>query len=228
VLFETLIEFARYNDVQIPYNAPTFDLSQGTDANGVTVGLFTATIPTLPSNIYSFSIFVNAVLQRPGIDYTFAGTTVTLTPVTPFISTDIIVASSQSYFELIPTPLTVAGLAADARFGHSVTTTTDGRQVIVGCKDNDITVDGTTYTEAGSVYVFDRNVQKFIYGTDTSSVMFTALGTVTAPVSVLVNGEKHCGRVCKLWTGSRYLQLQLQFVCWRSARQHKRMESWCG
>jgi hypothetical protein len=39
------------------------------------------------------------------------------------------------------------------------------------------------------VYVFDRNVQKFIYGTDPSSVTFTTLGTVTAPVSVLVNGE---------------------------------------
>jgi len=192
VLFETLIEFARYNNVQIPYNAATFDLSQDTDANGVEVGLFTASTPT--STIDSFSIKVTRptvfsdVLLRPGIDYTFAGTTVTLTPVTPFISTDIIVASSQSYFEFVHT-LTVAGLAADARFGHSVTTTTDGRQVIVGCKDNDITVDGTTYTEAGSAYVFDRNVQKFIYGTDPSSVTFNALGTVTAPVSVLVNGE---------------------------------------
>ena len=184
VLFDTLVELSRYNTVQIPYNAPfsEFNLSQDTDANGVEVGLFTA------DNIYSFSIFVNNVLQRPGIDYTFAGTTVTLTPVTPFISTDIVIAKAQGYFEYVNT-LTVAGLAANARFGHSVTTTTDGRQVIVGCKDNDITVNGTTYTDAGSVYVFDRNVQKFIYGTDTSSITFPVLGTVTAPVSVLVNSE---------------------------------------
>ena len=98
------------------------------------------------------------------------------------------IAKAQGYFEEVAT-LTVAGLAANARFGHSVTTTTDGRQIIVGCKDNDITVDGTTYTDAGSVYVFDRNVQKFIYGTDTSSVTFDIIGTVSAPVSVLVNNE---------------------------------------
>ena len=182
VLFDTLVEFARYNVVQIPTSSTTFNLSNAIDANGVQVGLFTA------QNIYSFSIQVNNVLQRPGIDYTFAGTTVDLTPITPFDPSDIIIAEAKGYFEYVDT-LTVAGLAADARFGHSVTTTTDGRQVIVGCKDDDITVTGTTYTEAGSVYVFDRNVQKFIYGTDPSSVTFTTLGTITDPVSVLVNGE---------------------------------------
>ena len=187
VLLDTLIEFARYNAIQIPASATTFNLANGIDANGVQVGLFTATnSPT--ANIYSFSILVNNVLQRPGIDYTFAGTTVNLTPITPFAPSDVVIAEAQGYFEYVNT-LTVSGLAADARFGHSVTTTTDGRQVFVGCKDNDITVDGTTYTEAGSVYVFDRNVQTFIYGTDPSSITFPVLGTVTAPVSVLVNNE---------------------------------------
>ena len=189
VLFSTIVEFARYNAIQIPYSASTFDLSDDIDANGDEVGLFTA------QNIYSFSITLSRantyvdMLLRPGIDYTFAGTTVTFTPSIPFIAGDIVVATAQGYFEYVDALPTPAGLAADARFGHSVTTTTDGRQVIVGCKDNDVTTVDGTYTEAGSVYVFDRNVQKFIYGTDPSSVTFTTLGTVTAPVSVLVNGE---------------------------------------
>jgi len=46
-----------------------------------------------------------------------------------------------------------------------------------------------TITETGSTYVFDRSVQKFIYNSDTSTVNFTVLGTVTGPVSVLVNGQ---------------------------------------
>jgi len=66
-----------------------------------------------------------------------------------------------------------------------VSTTTDVRQVVIGCADQ--TVDGKV--EAGSVYVFDRNVQRFIYGTETSSVTFTVLGAVTAPVSVIVNNQ---------------------------------------
>jgi hypothetical protein len=52
---------------------------------------------------------------------------------------------------------------------------------------------GTPYStesgnvEAGSVYVFDRNVQRFIYGEDGSTVTFTLLGTPVAPISVIVN-----------------------------------------
>lgn len=133
-------------------------------------------------NIYSFSVYVNTVLQRPGIDYTFDTGTKNITFVNiPAAGTSIVV-QAESYFEYVDT-LTVAGLAVDAQFGYSVSTTVDGRQVMIGCKDEDI--DGKV--DAGSVYVFDRNVQRFIYGTDPSSTMFTVLGTVANPVSVIVN-----------------------------------------
>ena len=55
---------------------------------------------------------------------------------------------------------------------------------------NDLTItvaEVTSFDQAGTVYVFDRNVQRFIYGTDPSSTMFTVLGTVSDPVSVIVN-----------------------------------------
>ena len=136
------------------------------------------------NNIDSFSVLANDVLLRPNIDYTYNNGTGLLTWINaPAGGVNIVVRASK-HFVYVGT-LTVAGLAASARFGHSVSTTTDGRQVLIGCADQ--TVNGKT--EAGSVYVFDRNVQRFIYGTETSSVTFTVLGTVTAPVSVIVNNQ---------------------------------------
>jgi len=176
-LAEVLIEFARYNSFQIPYTASTVNLDHTTDADGHNVGLFTAT------NIYSFSITVDDDLLRPNIDYTFAGTTVTFTG--SYISSNIIVVRAEGYFEYANT-LTVAGLGASDRFGHSISCTTDGRQVLIGTPY--ITVNGDV--EAGQVYVFDRNVQRFICDSDSSSTNFTVLGsTPTAPVSVIVNNE---------------------------------------
>ena len=136
------------------------------------------------NNIDSFSVLANDVLLRPNIDYTYNNGTGLLTWINAPAGGVTIVVRADKHFVYVDT-LTVGGLAADARFGHSVSTTTDGRQVLIGCADQ--TVDGKV--EAGSVYVFDRNVQRFIYGTETSSVTFTVLGAVTAPVSVIVNNQ---------------------------------------
>ena len=136
------------------------------------------------NNIDSFSVLANDVLSRPNIDYTYNNGTGLLTWINAPAGGVTIIVRADKHFVYVDT-LTVGGLAADARFGHSVSTTTDGRQVLIGCADQ--TVDGKV--EAGSVYVFDRNVQRFIYGTETSSVMFTVLGAVTAPVSVIVNNQ---------------------------------------
>ena len=181
VLESVLIEFARYNSFQIPYNVATFNLANGTDASGNSVGLFTV------DNIYSFSIKVNEDLWRPNIDYTFSGTTVTF--ITARSLTDVVVAFAGSYFEYVDTIDTASvtgGLTAGDRFGQSVSCSTDGRQVMIGTPYR--TID--SLAEAGTVYVFDRNVQRFIYGTDTSSVTFTVLGgPPTGPVSVIVNNQ---------------------------------------
>ena len=131
-------------------------------------------------NIYSFSVTVDSVLQRPSIDYTYAGGTLTFYNV-PSAGAAIGV-TSQYYYELAGTITPTVAVVAGARFGASVQCSTDGRQVIIGCSS--ATVDGLL--EAGSVYVFDRNVQKFIRQDDSSNT-YTVLGTVSAPVSVLVN-----------------------------------------
>jgi hypothetical protein len=141
---------------------------------------FTAT------NIDSFSVQVGGVLYRPNIDYTFDENTKTLTFAPgsePAADADVLI-NSQGYFKYVNT-LTVDGLAAGARFGHSVSCSTDGRQVLIGTPNQ--TVDGKT--QAGAVHVFDRNVQKFIYESDSSSTSITVRGTVAAPVSVIVNNQ---------------------------------------
>ena len=136
--------------------------------------LFTAT------NIYSFSVTVDNVLQRPNIDYTFSAGTLTFYNV-PSGGASIIV-TSQYYYQLTGTITPSVGVISGARFGSSVQCSTDGRQVIIGCSN--ATVNGLL--EAGSVYVVDRNVQKFIVS-NAAITTYTVLGTVTAPVSVLVN-----------------------------------------
>jgi hypothetical protein len=133
-------------------------------------------------NIYSFSISVEGVLQRPNIDYTFNTTTKDLRfENTPNYGT-VIIASAQDNWQYVNT-ITVPALVSTERFGASVACTTDGRQVMIGTPDST----ENALTEAGSVYVFDRNVQRFIYGQDTSTVDFTLLGTPVAPIAVIVN-----------------------------------------
>jgi len=161
------------NAFTIAYTPPAlqtvFDLS---------TNFFTAT------NIDSFSVIVNGVLNRPNIDYTFNAGTQQLTFVTVPAAGIGIVINAQGYFKYVNT-LTVGGLAADARFGHSVSCSTDGRQVMVGTPDQ--TVSGQA--QAGAVYVFDRNVQRFIRNNDSSNA-YTVLGTVTAPVTVYLNNTQ--------------------------------------
>jgi hypothetical protein len=143
--------------------------------------LYTAT------NIYSFSVYVNDVIQRPEFDYDFnsdsAALQFQLVFTTPPALNATIKVLTGTYWQYIDT-ITVDGLSGSARFGSSVTTTTDGRQVMIGSINDSADL---THPRAGSVYVFDRNVQKFIYGTGPISSSFTVLGTVTEPVSVLVN-----------------------------------------
>ena len=131
-------------------------------------------------NIYSFSITVNGVMYRPNIDYTYNVGTGDLTFVTIPAAGTVILANAQGYFEYVNT-LTDAGLITGDRFGQSVSCSTDGRQVMVGAPDK--TVNGEV--EAGAVYVFDRDVQRFIADGTTST--FTLTGTVTGPVSVIQN-----------------------------------------
>jgi len=131
------------------------------------------------SGIDSFSVYKNNILQRPTIDYTYNGGTNDVTFTSAPTAADIINVRVLSYYKRVGS-LTVGGLSASDRFGHSVSCTADGRQVMVGCPDTD--------SDRGRVYVFDRSVQKFQV-TDADTVTYTTEQSPVAPVSVKLNGS---------------------------------------
>ena len=157
--------------------------TKGYTASGTTYDLttylYTVSAASIANKLYSFYVTVNGIQQRPFIDYTYtSGNLVFYSAPTPGLA---IAVTAQNYYELAGS-ITVAGLGATDRFGQSIACSTDGRQLIVGCKNATV----NSLTEAGSVYVFDRNVQKFIVS-NAATTTYTVLGTVSAPVSVLLN-----------------------------------------
>ena len=137
------------------------------------------------SNIYSFTVYVNGTIQRPHLDYEFNSDSSGYYPglleflTIPPAGAEILVKSS-TYYEHVKT-ITTTGLPAYARFGQTVSCTTDGRQVIIGAPYNN-----TSYDKSGSVYVFDRSVQRYNL-TDPGTVTFTLPTGWQGPVSVILN-----------------------------------------
>lgn len=142
----------------------------------------------------SLSVYIDQVIQRPGVDYSFTydaiagyGTVVFVTP--PAVDTTIYFRSSEAYFKLVDI-ITVAGLDASAGFGHSVATSTDGRTVLIGCPERTVTTNGITYDGAGTVYAFNRSVQNFQI-TNASELSYTTIRNIDPlnPNNVLLNNQ---------------------------------------
>ena len=132
----------------------------------------------LADNIYSFSVYLDNVLQRPNIDYQFNDVARSITfAVPPAIDTAILIRSG-SYYTLVDV-ITDGTLVSTARFGHSVSSTTDGRQITIGAPG--------TETNKGSVQVFARSVERFIVN-DISQYSFVTINTLIAPTAVYLNG----------------------------------------
>jgi hypothetical protein len=146
-------------------NDDSFDLSEY---------LYTAT------DIDSFLLEVNGFAQRPYIDYTFAGTTVTFETAAIPAADAIIFASARTHFKYIGK---IDGPANSVNFGHSVASATDGRQVVIGAPTTLV-----SSLESGSTYVYDRSVLKYQIGIgETNTTTFALPAGWQAPVSVLIN-----------------------------------------
>ena len=136
--------------------------------------LFTA------SDIYSFSVYHDNILLRPFFDYTIVGTDVVLGSGV----TGTVLISANTHWDFVNT-FTAAGLDATDQFGYDISTTTDGRQVIIGTPDATI----GTNTLAGESYIIDRSVERFQVTTaSTTTQNFTVTETPTAPIAVTLNG----------------------------------------
>jgi len=137
--------------------------------------LYTAT------NIYSFSVYVNDVLQRPNMDYTFDSGTKTITFVSGGVTGTVLVIS-RTYFQYVDYFDMPSPALSTARFGHAVSSTTDGRQALIGAPN--ATADSKLL--AGQIYVIDRSVERFTV-TDTSVTSYTTLRNFNGPATVKVN-----------------------------------------
>jgi hypothetical protein len=144
------------------------------------------------STIDSITVLIDGILQRPYIDYEFNNDSNIATKdlsfnLIPANDADIQVISN-TYWKFIDA-ISIPGLSVNAEFGCSLSTTTDGRQILIGSKfDNATDNQGQLVSRAGSVYAIDRSVVRYQI-TDTNTDTYIMPGTVTAPVSVLLNGQ---------------------------------------
>ena len=151
--------------------------------SGSTTAFSTATLFTV-NDIYSFAVYYNGALLRPIHDYTFAGNTVTLLVA---ISSGTLLIDAKTYWDFVTT-VNISGSVGDL-IGQSISTTTDGRQLIIGAPGSEVTVGSTTTTDAGKVYIYDRSVQRFQVTTaSTTTQSFTTTDTPVGTPAVTVNG----------------------------------------
>ena len=159
-------------------------------ANGPGTGTGTAAIMNFDidmiypvTDIYSFSVYVNSVLQRPNMDYSFNGTTKTITFVNtaPLGTVLINCATHFKYIDYIDSAI-VGSLTTGARFGHSLTSTTDGRQFTAGAPN----ATANSKLLAGQVFQVDRSVERFTV-TDTAQTQYQTLRNFNGPATVKVN-----------------------------------------
>jgi len=137
-------------------------------------GLFTI------DGLHSIQVFVDSVLQRPELDYSYeADSSLTFAFTTAPADSASITIRSADYFEHV---VTIAGTTGE-RFGDSVATTTDGRQIIVGAP---LATSGAI-DQVGKVYVYDRDVQRFQQTVATNKT-FTTDQTPQGRAEVYVNG----------------------------------------
>ena len=140
------------------------------------------------TDVYSVAVYLNDVLQRPAIDYTVDGLKNITFATAPLVNERISIRA-QTYFAPVAT-ITVPGLSGTDRFGHSVSTTTDGRSVLIGAPRKSYTdpVTSEVYTDAGATYVFDRLVQNFQV-TNTATVSYTTELPILSPAQVYLNNQ---------------------------------------
>jgi len=133
------------------------------------------------TDIWQISVTVNGILQRPFMDYTFSANIVDFISAPADGASVVVTATTQfTYVATLP----VSGLAANARFGASITQTSDSRSIVIGASNDD----SSTVDNSGLSYVFDRGVIKYIVS-DPSVTTFTLPAGHQGPITVIVNGE---------------------------------------
>lgn len=133
------------------------------------------------TNIYSFKVLVNGIVQRPNIDYLFDSVTTNLTFLYSLPFNSSVAINSGTYWQYINTINTYT--TSGANFGATLTTTTNGRQVFIGAPMDTV----NSLINAGAVYAIDRSVIRYEV-TSSTQTNYAIQGSFTFPVAVLLNG----------------------------------------
>jgi hypothetical protein len=182
-LIETISGIQTVQFTVAPNNGDTIRIirlqSQQNVGDGSTVAFDISALYTA-TDVYGFAVYVDDILQRPTYDYTFSGGTLTFTSAPS--SGALILTNAQTYWNYIATVSAPAGVISSARFGNSISTTTDGRQIIVGAPDNTVGSD----TFAGTAHIIDRSVERFQV-TNAATVTYTTTDVPVGTPTVILN-----------------------------------------
>lgn len=139
-------------------------------------------------NIWSFSVYVNGVLQRPKFDYEYTGASPdSSTPYQlEFVNNPAAGAAislvAKTYFEQVDI-LTPSDAEPGMRFGDSLASSVDGSRILIGAPYAMV----GSETKAGKVYIYDRSVENFIV-TDTTDKTYSTEVSLTSPTTVTIDG----------------------------------------
>jgi hypothetical protein len=142
-----------------------------------------------PSSIYALYVELNGVVQVPFRDYTLqesAGSYYLTFTTLPANNLEVYV-NQRTHFELVSSFTSVDASFGD-RFGHSLSLTDFGRQIIVGAPATLNLLEDSSLLESGAVYVFDRTAENFY--ADGITVNFTPDATIEGDPHVFVDNKK--------------------------------------
>ncbi len=142
-------------------------------------------------DIFSFTVRVNGQIYRPFIDYYFEAGDIIFDNAETFPGKGaLIFVYAKDYWTPVEL-LTNEDINPDARFGHSLATTTDGRQVLVGAPNTTVDVPegdiNVPYPGAGMICAYDRSAQRFQV-VDPEQMVYTTTLELIGPTRVSLNG----------------------------------------
>ena len=136
---------------------------------------------TVGNSLNSLTVYVDGVIQRPKLDYDYSyDSALSFSFVTAPVDAAVIRIKSSDYFSFVTT-ITNPG-SSNNRFGHSISTSADGRQVVIGAIDEP--VDGLP--GVGTSYVYDRDVQKFQIS-DSADLTYVVAKSILGRAEIYVN-----------------------------------------
>lgn len=159
----------------------------GSGVSTTTVFALNTLLYTVP-DIDSFKVMVNGQIQRPNIDYTYNPVNTNLTFLTVPGAGAVIQVVSATHWKYSGV-ISASGLESNANFGISVVLSSDGQQAFIGADaDSAVDANGNTISHAGSVYVFDRTVVRYLIE-NTTTTIYTIPGTVNDPIMISLNNQ---------------------------------------